>query len=204
MKKIVEFFVQRLIAGALVITPIYLAALLLFKLTVSLLELMRPLTAAMPDWIPAENIVSVFLILVICFLVGVAIRTARGRANWERLENVFASKIPGYALTRNLTQRLAGDAQGNTWKPALAEIEDALVPAFIMEEFADGRFTVFVPSIPTPFAGAVYVLPPDRVHPVNVPFTEAIKAISRWGSGTKDMVAAMEVREHRKLEKPIA
>jgi len=51
---------------------------------------------------------------------------------------------------------------------------------------------VFVPSVPTPFAGAIYILSPDRVHPLNVPFTQAVKAISRWGSGSKDLVAAME------------
>jgi uncharacterized membrane protein len=94
--------------------------------------------------------------------------------------------MPGYALFRSLTQRLAGkDDQENVWKPALAEIEEALVPAFIIEELADGRFTVFVPSVPTPFAGAVYILTPERVHPLDVPFTQAIKSISRWGSGSK-------------------
>jgi hypothetical protein len=34
----------------------------------------------------------------------------------------------------------------------------------------------------------------ERVHPLNVPFTQAIKTISRWGSGSKDLVAAMEGR----------
>ena len=87
---------------------------------------------------------------------------------------------------------MAGSAVENVWKPALVEIEDALVPAFIIEEFADGRYTVFVPSIPTPFAGAVYVLDRKRVHPLDVPFTEALKVVSRWGSGAKDLVAAME------------
>jgi uncharacterized membrane protein len=66
------------------------------------------------------------------------------------------------------------------------------VPAFIIEEYEDGRFTVFVPSVPTPFAGAIYILTPDRVHPLDVPFTSAVKAVSHWGSGTKDLVAAME------------
>lgn len=51
--------------------------------------------------------------------------------------------------------------------------------------------TVFVPSIPTPFAGAVYVLDRHRVHPVDVPFTDAVKVVSRWGSGAKELVAAM-------------
>ncbi len=93
---------------------------------------------------------------------------------------------------RSFTQQLAGKTEDNTWKPALAEIEDALVPAFIIEELENASFTVFVPSIPTPLAGAVYILPSDRVHPLDVPFTQAIKTISQWGSGSKDLLAAME------------
>jgi uncharacterized membrane protein len=78
------------------------------------------------------------------------------------------------------------------WQPALAEIEAALVPAFIIEALEDGRFTVFVPSVPTPLAGAVYILSRDRVHPLDVPFTQAIKSVSRWGAGAKELVAAMK------------
>ena len=37
---------------------------------------------------------------------------------------------------------MAGSDEEHVWKPALAEIEEALVPAFIIEEFEDGRFTV--------------------------------------------------------------
>ena len=107
------------------------------------------------------------------------------------MEMSFFGRLPGYALFRSLTQRLAGKSDENAWQPALAEIEDALVPAFIVEELDDGRFTVFVPSVPTPFAGAVYILTKDRVHPVDVPFTQAIKSVSQWGSGSKELVAAM-------------
>ena len=45
--------------------------------------------------------------------------------------------------------------------PALAEIEEALVPALIVEKLEDGSYTVLVPSVPTPMAGAIYILPPD-------------------------------------------
>jgi hypothetical protein len=30
------------------------------------------------------------------------------------------------------------------------------------------------------------------VHPLDVPFTQALKSVSRWGSGSKELVAAME------------
>ena len=100
-------------------------------------------------------------------------------------------RLPGYGLFRSLTQRVAGEGRENAWKPALVEIEDALVPAFIIEEVANDRFTVFVPSVPTPLAGAVYILNRERVHPLDVSFTQAIGSISRWGSGSKELVAAM-------------
>jgi len=108
---------------------------------------------------------------------------------------VFFERLPGYSLLRSLTQRLAGDTEESAWQPALVEIEEALVPGFIIEELEDGRYTVFVPSVPTPLAGAVYILARERVHPLDVPFTQAIKSVSQWGSGSKELVAAMRKNE---------
>ena len=192
MKQFKTFVVSRLVAGVLVLAPIYLAALLLLKAMKSLAGLVKPIAHLLPQWLPADQILSLSLVLAICFLVGIAVRTPTGRATWERIESSAFQRIPGYSIFRSLTQRLAGEGRDTTWKPVLAEIEEALVPAFIIEELEDGRFTVFVPSVPTPLAGAVYILTSDRVHPLNVPFTQAIRAVSRWGAGSKDLVAAME------------
>jgi uncharacterized membrane protein len=183
---------RAMLHGLLVIVPIYLAILLLLKGMKSLMGLVRPFALLLPDWFPGEMALSFLLVVLICVLVGAAVRTRTGRMARERLERGFFERIPGYALFRSLTQQVAGQGPENAWKPALAEIEEALVPAFIIEKLDDGRYTVFVPSIPTPFAGAVYVLEEKRVHPVDVPFTQALQVISRWGSGAKDLVAAME------------
>jgi len=195
MKYVREFAANAVIGGVLVLLPVYLAVLLLLKGMQSVVGLVRPISALLPDWVPAEDLLSVLAVLIVCFVVGAAVRTRPGRVVRERLERLFFGRLPGYALFRSLTQRMAGKSEENVWKPALAEIEDALVPAFIVEELDDGRFTVFVPSVPTPFAGAVYILSRDRVHPVDIPFTQAIKTVSRWGSGSKDLVAAMTTAE---------
>jgi uncharacterized membrane protein len=195
MKRVGLFIVNAVLAGLIVAVPIYLAILLLLKAMQSVVHLVRPLAMILPDWLPAENLLALLLVLVVCFLIGVAIRTSYGRGTFERIEKSLFDRIPGYALLRSLTQRLAGRSGGNVWKPALVDIENALVPAFIIEEHTDGRFTVFVPSIPTPFAGAVYVLARNRVHPVDVAFTQAVQVVSRWGSGSRDLVAAMQPRD---------
>ena len=192
MKQALAFTTRALFSGLLIVVPIYLAVLLLLKGMKSVVGLVRPLALLLPDWIPAEMAMSLLLILGICFLIGVAVSTRAGRAARNQIERAFFERIPGYALLRGLTQQMAGKSRENIWRPALFKTDEGLLLAFIIEEFADGRYTIFVPSIPTPLAGAVYVVERSRVHALDVPFTDALKTVSRWGSGAKDLVAAME------------
>lgn len=195
MSKVRRSILSTIIAGLLVLAPVYLAVLLMLKAIRSLSTVVGPLAKLLPAWLPGAQILSLLLVLVVCFLTGLALRTRLGHATWEHIEKSLFQRIPGYPLLRSLTQRLAGESEGRAWRPALAEIEDALVPAFIIEELDDGRITVFVPSVPTPFAGAVYILSSTRVHPLNVPFTQAVSVVSRWGSGAKDLVAATDLKK---------
>jgi uncharacterized membrane protein len=194
MKKYSEFVVRAFVAGLLVVVPLYVTILLLLKAMQSVVGFVRPLAMLLPGWLPAERLLSLLLVLIVCVLIGIAVRTRAGKATRERIEKTFFERMPGYALVRSLTQRVAGEDEERAWKPALVEIEDALVPAFIIEELEDGRFTVFVPSVPTPFAGAVYILTRERVHALDIPFTQALKSVSRWGSGSKELVAAMDTQ----------
>jgi uncharacterized membrane protein len=192
LKHFREFVGNTLITGFLVLLRIYIAILVLLKAMKSLGRVVQPLVHLLPAWFPAEAAVSFLLVLICCFLVGIALRTPIGQVARARIESSLLEKIPGYTLFRGMARQLAGENLENTWKPALAEIEHALVPAFIIEELDDGAFTVFVPSVPTPMVGAVYILSAERVHPLNVPFPQAVKAVTRWGSGSKDLVAAMQ------------
>jgi len=72
------------------------------------------------------------------------------------------------------------------------EIEEALVPAFIIEELEDGRYTVFIPGVPSPVRGSVYVLARERVRPLEASFAQTVHALSRWGSGVGRLVAGVE------------
>src|SRR5262249_26234594 len=174
MKFVREFLGNALVGGLLIVVPIYLTGLVLLKGMKSVAALVRPLAVLIPDWLPAENLLSLVLVLVVCFFIGVGVRTRVGGAVRDWVERSLFERLPGYALFRSLTQRLAGEGRESEWRPALVEIEEALVPAFIIEELEDGRFTVFVPSIPTPLAGAVYIISRERVHLLDVPFTKAI------------------------------
>jgi len=123
----------------------------------------------------------------ICFAVGVLARTRFGQQIGDWLDEHLLGRIPGFRLIRGMIRQFAGKKGEKSFQPALVEIEEALVPAFIVEKHADGQFTVFVSSSPTPMAGSIYILQPERVHPVDVPLHKAIVCVTKWGAGAAEM-----------------
>ena len=49
-------------------------------------------------------------------------------------------------------------------------------------------------SLPTLFWGALLLIPPHRVHIVDVPFTQAFSAMAKWGTGMRDIAPLVEKR----------
>ena len=191
MRRVGEMLRTTLLGGVLVVVPIYFTALLLAKALGGLAGLLRPIAAGLPSGLPAPEIMALLVVLALCFVAGAAVQTGWGRWAKEAIDRRLFDRIPGYSLIRGLAGRLTGQESDSTFAPALVEIEDALVPAFVVEEHEDGAYTVFVPSIPTPAAGTVYILERSRVHLVDVPFTKAVSVISKWGAGSRDLLAAM-------------
>lgn len=93
-------------------------------------------------------------------------------------------------MVRSFVRRI-GSVEESEKFTALVEIEDALVPAFVVEEHEDGRCTVFVPSAPTPHVGAIYIMGRDRVHFVDATFLKTVKCVSHWGAGSAELLKAM-------------
>jgi uncharacterized membrane protein len=202
VKTLAEFSRTTLVGGLLVILPIYVAVLLLAKTVKGLLGLLQPVADRVPASIEFRQVVAILLLVCACFVVGLIVRTGPGLRAKNACERALLERLPGYTFLRGLAKRLAGTSEEQTLQPALVEIEDALVPALIVEELEDGSYTVLVPSAPTPMAGSVYILPRDRVHPVDIPFTKAIGVFSKWGTGAGEFVQAMRGRAVGHLEKP--
>lgn len=192
MKKLIEFAKMTLVGGLLVVLPVWLVVLLMIKMISGALIVLKPIAKLLPQTVVHEDLVALALLLVICFVTGLLIRTKFGQRIGRWLEQRVLERVPGYTLLRGVTRQLAGKDEEQTFQPALVEIEEALVPAFIVEKHADGQFTVFVSSSPTPMAGTIYILPAARVHPVDVPLAKAMVCITKWGAGSGQWLAAMQ------------
>jgi len=200
MRSIAEFTKTTLIGGLLIVLPLYVSILLLAKTLAGLMALVSPVTSQIPASVHLRGVVAIAIILSACFVAGVVVRTGPGRRAQNALERSLLERIPGYSLIRSLLGRIAGTSDDATFAVALVEIEDALVPAFIVEELEDGSYTVFVPSVPTPAAGAIYILPRERVHPVDVPFATGVAVISKWGTGAGALVQALARQKANRID----
>jgi uncharacterized membrane protein len=199
MKSLAELTKSTLIGGLLVVLPIYLSILLLVKTITGIFALLSPVTQAIPAGAQFRQAIAIVIALAVCLVAGLVVRTGLGLRAKNAFERSVLERIPGYALMRGLAERMSGDGGDGAFQPALVELEDALSPGFIIEELEDGRYTVLVPSVPTPAAGALFILPRERVHPLDVPFTQAVKVISKWGEGAGALARGISVRSESPL-----
>ena len=191
MRALAEFTKTTLIGGVLIILPIYVAVLLVLKAIASLLNMLDPVAGSLPAAVEFKRPAAIILLVAICFIVGLVVRTGPGLRAKNAFEHAVLERVPGYTFFRGLAKRLTGSSEEQKLQPALVEIEEALVPALIVEALEDGSYTVLVPSAPTPMAGSIYILAHDRVHPVDIPLTTAIGVFSKWGTGAGEFVRAM-------------
>ncbi len=193
MKLPFELLKSALVTGLIIVLPAWLALLLLLQLLLKLGVLVKPIATQMPKGINHPQIVAAAVFILVCIAVGLLVHTAVGRVIGRTLgENVF-NRVPGYQPLRNIARQFSEMNANDGFKPALIEVEDGcLAPAFLIEVHGNGLSTVFMPSVPTPMAGSIFIMPSGRVRPIDVPVTTMMKCISKWGSGTAELLAALE------------
>jgi len=201
MKALSEFTKATLIGGLVVVLPLGLLALAAEKIV----EIIRPLANSIAGWLPRwfhfPDIVTLMLLLLLCFIAGLLAETRAGQNAGNFFERVFLNHIPGYSIVRSFTRRIGNFEESEKFTPALVVMEDALVPAFVVEKHI-GRYTVFVPSAPTPGVGAIYILATERVHLLDVSLLKAIKCVTSWGAGSDELLKAMRASERSLPGKP--
>src|SRR4030095_3011157 len=94
MKQAMVGVSKALIRGLLIVVPVYLAILLLLKGMKSVANLVRALTALLPDWVPAVELLSLPLVLAICAVIGATVGTRIGRGARDWLERSVFERIP--------------------------------------------------------------------------------------------------------------
>jgi len=155
-------------------------------------EPLDPLAALCPfqtlGGVSIAALMAVALIISMFFLTGLVIRTAWAQRTLTRVDSYSLVNVPFYAFFRSLFFEMAGRQYEAGLDYALAWIEECWQPAVVMEELENGWLVVFVPRVPNVFSGALFYMPPDRVKRIETTSVAILKAMARFGVGSRALL----------------
>ena len=196
MDRIKSFILTALLGGVIVILPVAILASVfgwVFSFTTGLIQPLTDLIVANSDLkeILADGIVF-GVILIVCFFVGLIVRTRFGKFVYHMIERRLLKIAPGYNLIKETVLEILGSKKSPFSSVALAQIfgNDTLVTSFVTDEHSDGSFSVFVPTGPNPTSGNIYHLKGEYVHPIDVSVEDAMRSIISCGAGSASLIEA--------------
>lgn len=181
-----EFLKTTLTGGLLVLFPLFGCAYLTYRIVGALTGFIKPFLSFMPQngliGVAIADALSVLILLALCFLAGVFVKTSLGSAMGRQLVRVL-NKIPGYKLFSRVA-RIIFDPEHVSGSPVVVQRGQSRQVGFLIEETSPHEFTVFFPSAPSPFTGSIVIVKADKVDRLNVPAAEVARMIATFGIGT--------------------
>ena len=194
MNRMKAFFKTSLLGGIVVILPVVILTFVFTWVFDFVTNRIQPLTNVVIKQyeIPeiSADVFVIFIIIMVCFTVGVFVTTKLGKFVYRSIENRILKAAPGYSLIKETIVHILGEKESPFSTVALARIfgNETLVSSFVTDKHADGSFTVFVPTGPNPTSGNIFHLKGEYVHPVDVPVEEVMRSIISCGAGSKKLI----------------
>ena len=198
MSKLKSFITSTIVGGLLVILPIALFFFTMHWLFGMVQGIIAPLTEVLLKQLQLPQVVADVLVslalTLLCFVVGVIVRTRLGKWVYALVESNLLMKAPGYSIIKETVAQFLGNKKSPFSSTALVQIfgNETMVSAFVTDEHEDGSFTVFVPTGPNPTSGNIYHLPADKVHQVDAPVDEMMRSIISCGAGSSSLVKRLK------------
>ena len=185
------------VGGFLVILPVAIIVVIFAKAMHGIGAVLSPLASLLPSTglfgFSMENMLAAGILVLACFLVGLAVETRLGMQIGRFVETLILRRIPTWEFVKGMVASLGGTNADQLLRPAIVSMPGGgEIMAFSVERHDDGTVTVFVPSAPAPTSGTLQRMPADRVREVDVPVKQMFECISRWGVGSGRIFSAAD------------
>ena len=159
---------------------------------------MKKVADPLSSWLPIDSILDIAivdfivfgLIVLTCFLAGLAARTKAASKLVDVLESRILTHIPVYAFVKGMTASVAGAEDSSGMTAVLARLDDYWQVAFEVERIAGGNVVVYLPGAPDPWSGSVCVMAEDRIQPIDATMMSAVQNIRHLGRGSDALLRA--------------
>lgn len=177
-----------ILGGVLFLLPLAVVALVLGKAFQISLILAKPIQAVLPAesmaGIALIDVLAVILLLAICYCTGLIARQAVIKAKVGWLDDALSNNVPIYAILKTMISSVAqAEDEAGTLSPILVRFDDYAQIAFEVERQGD-QVVVFLPGAPSPWSGSSILVEANRVEPLDMPATQAVKQVRALGRGS--------------------
>jgi uncharacterized membrane protein len=181
---------KRIVKGmVLFLLPVVLVILIVEKAIMVIRALIQPLRGILPEdgifGIGMITLVSVGLIILICYIAGRHAEKKNLKSILPFLEDNLLVFIPGYTLIKSSAGETLGD-QDVEWKAVMIEDENAWKYGIEVDR-SKGLSTIFFPEPPDAKSGELKVLPSTEVKKLNIPASTLIAIIRKYGHGASSL-----------------
>ena len=197
MKILKKFIKSTILGGVVVLLPVLLTGFFLNWLFNFITGLIYPLTKMVVEKAQLQkflaDVLVILIIIAICFIVGLVVRTKLGRFFYRQAEKRILKVMPGYTLFRNTIKQFLGEGKAPFSGVALVQTfgNSTLMTGFVTDEHPDGRYTVFVPSALNPTTGLILHMEKEYVHLVDVSVEDTMRSIISCGAGSTQLLEKM-------------
>ncbi len=133
------------------------------------------------------SIISLLLILLICYLAGMLAESRYVKSVIVFLEDNLFVFIPGYSMMKSRASEAIGSADDD-WKVVLIGDNDDWKPGIEVDRQPDGICTVFFPEPPDAKSGEMKLVHESKLKRLNMPVSKLIKIIRQYGDGAAALV----------------
>jgi uncharacterized membrane protein len=194
MKPLIQFARMTLLGGVFFLLPIAALAILLDKAIALAAKFAKPLAKQIPEtWnfgVGMVTLLSIGLLVLICFLAGLFARTKLAQQLVGALESSILGKIPGYFYVKRVSASMLGFHELAQRPVVLAHVGGAWRIGIQMEGETNGLVTVFLPDAPHANSGTVCFLTPDGIKIAGVSTAAAANCLERFGDGSGALFGA--------------
>ncbi len=192
MKSTSSFVKSTLIGGLFFLVPIVLLIIILSKAHDIMLKIAQPLSDLIPldkiGGVAIANILVVLLILLFCFLAGLAASRPRFKAAQSYLEEKILGPLPGYQVAKAYLNSLElYESKEEKMLPVLVELDKHQRLGFEMERSDDGDVVVYLPGAPNFIAGTVVLVSAQQVSELPVSLRAVKDSMEQFGFGAAQL-----------------
>lgn len=199
IKRFKCFMRTTILGGVTVVLPVVLTFFFLRWLFNFITGIIEPLTRMVVEKSKLQQTIADFLVIVIiiliCFIIGLMIKTRFGHFIYGVLEKRILKIAPGYSLFKETIKQLLAQDRKPFSRVALVQVfensSETLMTGFVTDEHPDGYYTVYVPSGLNPTTGLIYHMKKQYVKLLDIPVETAMRTIIGCGSGSRDLLQNM-------------